>query len=54
MDTLLARLNTLDKPPKLMYKPPHRDEYIEVAAAFDELFNRLAALEEKLNNMETK
>lgn len=50
----LDLLNTLDKPPKLLYRPPDRDKYLQIAEALDELFNRLSAIEEKLNTMETK
>ena len=45
-------LNTLEKPPKLMYRPPNRDEYINIVEAFDELYNKLESIEAKLNNME--
>ncbi len=38
----------MDKPPKLMYRPPGRDEYLNIADALDELFNRLDKLEERL------
>ena len=48
MDTLLAPRNTLDKPPKFYYRPPGRDEYLNIADALDELFNRLYKLEELL------
>ena len=41
-------VNTLDKPPKLMYRPPGRDGYLNIADALDELFNRLDKLEESL------
>ena len=38
----------MDKPPRLMYRPPGRDEYLNIADALDELFNRLDKLEETL------
>ena len=41
-------VNILDQPPKLMYRPPNRDEYLNIADALDELFNRLDKLEETL------
>jgi len=42
----------MDKPPKLMYRPPNRDEYINITQAFDELYQKLEDIEAKLNNME--
>jgi len=53
-DTAQNRVCILDKPPKLMYRPPNRDKYLQVAEALDEIFNRLEAIEKKLNTMETK
>ena len=47
-------VNILEKPPKLMYRPPGRDEYINITEAFDELYNKLECIEAKLNNMENK
>ena len=35
-----------------MYRPPGRDEYINIVEAFDELYNKLECIEAKLNNME--
>jgi len=37
-----------------MYRPPDRDEYLNIAEALDEIFNRLEAIESKLNSEETK
>ena len=54
MDMSHDLVNTLEKPPKLMYRAPNRDKYMQVAEALDEIFNRLEAIEQKLNNMETK
>ena len=48
MDIVPDPVNTLDTPPKLMYRPPNRDEYLNIADALDELFNRLDKLEESL------
>jgi len=48
MDIAPDPANILDKPPKLMYRPPNRDEYLNIADALDELFNRLDKLEERL------
>ena len=45
----MESLPTMDKPPKLMYRPPRRNEYLNIAEALDELFNRLDAIESKLN-----
>ena len=44
------QVNTLDKPPKFMYRPPGRDEYINIADAFDELYNRIKELETQLQH----
>ena len=48
------QVNSLDskKPPKLMYRPPKVDKYIQIAEALDELYNRLEAIETKLESME--
>ena len=35
-----------------MYRPPGRNEYINIVEAFDELYNKLESIEAKLNNME--
>ena len=35
-----------------MYRPPGRDEYINIVEAFDELYTKLESIEAKLNNME--
>lgn len=48
MDTVPDPVNTLDTPPKFFYRPPGRDEYLNIADALDELFNRLDKLEETL------
>lgn len=45
--------NILDPNVKLMYKPPNRDEYINIVEAFDELYQKLEDIEAKLNNMDT-
>ena len=45
-------LPTMDKPPQLMYRPPDRDEYINICVALDELYNKLESIEAKLINME--
>ena len=37
-----------------MYRPPGRDEYINITEAFDELYNKLECIEAKLNNMENR
>ena len=37
-----------------MYRPPDRDEYINICVALDELYNKLESIEAKLNNMESK
>ena len=52
MDIAPGRHNILDNPPKLYYRPPDRDKYLQIAEALDEIFNRLSAIEEKLNTME--
>lgn len=44
--------NQKQKPPKLMYRPPNTDKYVQIAEALDELFNRLEAIETKLESME--
>ena len=44
----------MDKPPKLMYRPPRRDKYLNIADALDELFNRLDAIESKLKSFEVE
>jgi hypothetical protein len=52
MDMSPVRANTLDTPPKLMYRPPDRDEYLNIADALDEIFNRLESIEAKLKSLE--
>jgi len=54
MDTVPGRVSSLDNPPRLFYRPPDRDEYLNIAEALDEIFERLDSIEDKLNNMETK
>ena len=46
------QVSALENPPKLMYRPPNRDKYVQIAEALDELFNRLEAIETKLESME--
>jgi len=45
-------VNILEKPPKLMYRPPNRDEYINIVDAFNELYNKIEEIEAKLIKME--
>ena len=35
-----------------MYRPPNRDEYINIVDAFNELYTKIEDLEAKLNKME--
>jgi len=35
-----------------MYRPPDRDEYLNIADALDEIFNRLESIEAKLKSLE--
>jgi len=35
-----------------MYRPPNRDEYINITQAFDELYQKLENIVVKLNNLE--
>ena len=44
--------NSLSQPPKLFYRPPDRDEYLNIAEALDEIFDRLDSIEAKLKSME--
>ena len=53
MVNVLFRVNILDNDVKLMYRPPGRDEYINIVEAFDELYHKLEDIEAKLNNMES-
>ena len=48
----LVHLCILDKQPKLFYRPPDRDEYLNIAEALDEIFDRLDSIEAKLKSME--
>lgn len=52
MVTVHYQVNILDPNVKLMYKPPNRDEYINIVEAFDELYQKLEDIEAKLNTME--
>ena len=52
MDTALDPVSSLDKQPKLFYRPPGRDEYLNIAEALDEIFERLDSIEAKLKSME--
>ena len=54
MDMPPDQVSFLEKQPKLFYRPPERDEYLNIAEALDEIFERLDSIEDKLNNMETK
>ena len=47
-------MNILDNPPKLMYRPPGRDEYINIAEALDELYTKMESIEAKLNLLKEK
>ena len=37
---------------KLMYRPPGRENHLNIAEALDEIFNKLDLIESKLQNME--
>ena len=52
MDTAPDLVSSLDKQTKLFYRPPDRDEYLNIAEALDEIFERLDSIEAKLKSME--
>ena len=52
MKNVHYQVNSLEKQPKLMYRPPNRDEYINIVDAFNELYTKIEDLEAKLNKME--
>ena len=52
MDMPHAQVNSFEKQPKLFYRPPERDEYLNIAEALDEIFDRLDSIEAKLKSME--
>ena len=52
------RVNNLEKvisemptPDKIYYKPPGTEEYLNIKGNYDELYNRIGAIEERLNGM---